>query len=92
MKKNGVQFCLKWNISMKHKYKKATHDQTVPFPRPLNFKLQQVLKFNNICVSWSLSNADLEMHFENLENRRFETLVFLSRNYLSRYFTFLHFY
>ena len=29
---------------------KATHSFA---PRPLIFKLQQVLKFNDVCVSWS---------------------------------------
>ena len=43
---------------------------TLFFPRPLIFKLQQeVLKFNYICVSWSLGKTDLETNFLNLENR-----------------------
>ena len=38
-------------------YKKATHSFA---PRPQIFKLQQeVLKFNNICVSWSSPKSDL---------------------------------
>ena len=38
-------------------------------PRPLIFKLQQeVLKFNDICVSWSSPKTDLETNFLNLEN------------------------
>ena len=38
-------------------------------PRPLIFKLQEeVLKLNDICVSWSSPNADLETGFLNLEN------------------------
>ena len=41
-------------------------------PRLLIFKLQQeVLKFNNICVSSSAPKTDLETNFLNLENRSF---------------------
>ena len=37
--------------------------------RYLIFKLQQeVLKFNDICVSWSSPKTDLEKNFLNLEN------------------------
>ena len=46
-------------------------------PRPLIFKLQQVvLKFNDIYVSWSSPKIDLETNFLNLENRRFENVNF----------------
>ena len=52
------------------KYRKATHSFA---PRPLIFKLQQeVLKFNDICVSWSSPKTDLVTNFLNLENRSFE--------------------
>ena len=45
--------------------------------RPLIFKLQQeVLKFNDICVSWSSPKTDLETNFLNLENRSFENVSF----------------
>ena len=48
-------------------------------PRPLIFKLQQkVLKFNDICVSWSSPKIDLETNFLNLENfweRQFFSIV-----------------
>ena len=41
-------------------------------PRLLIFKLQQeVLKFNDLCVSWSSPKTDPET---NLENRRFENV------------------
>ena len=51
---------------------KATHGFA---PRTLIFKLQQdVLKFNNICVSWSSLQTDLETNFLNPENRRFENI------------------
>ena len=46
-------------------------------PRPLIFKLQQkVLKFNEICMSWSSLNTDLEIKFLNLENQSFENVSF----------------
>ena len=42
-----------------------------------NSELQQgVLKFNNMCVSWSSPKADLETNFLNLENRSFENISF----------------
>ena len=45
--------------------RKATHSFV---PRPLIFTLQQeLIKFNDICVSWSAPKTDL------LENRSFET-------------------
>ena len=38
-------------------------------PRLLIFKLhQEVLKFNDICVSWSSPKTDLKTNFLNLEN------------------------
>ena len=44
-------------------------------PRPLVFMLQQeVLKFNDICVSWSSPKTDLAINFLNLENRSFENV------------------
>ena len=52
--------------------RKATHTVS---PRPLTVRLQQeVLRFNDICVSWRSPKADLEM---NLENRSF----FLNSNF-----------
>ena len=46
--------------------RKATH---IFAPRPLILKLQQkLLKFNDICVSWSSPKTDLEMNFLDLEN------------------------
>ena len=40
------------------------------FPRFLIFKLQQeVIRFNDICVSWSSPKTDFETNFSNLENR-----------------------
>ena len=42
-------------------------------PRLLIFNLQEeVLKFNDICVSWSSPKTDLETNFENLQYRSFE--------------------
>ena len=46
-------------------------------PRSLIFKLQQeVLKFNDFCVSWSSPKTDLVKNFLNLENRNFENFSF----------------
>ena len=43
----------------------------------LIFKLQQeVLKFNDICMSWSSQKSDLETNFLNSENRSFEYFTF----------------
>ena len=43
--------------------------------RPLIFKLQQeVLKFNDICVSWRSPKTNLETNFLYLENRSFENV------------------
>ena len=47
--------------------KKATHSFA---PRPLIFKLQrEVLKLNEICVSWSFPKTELKKNFLNFENR-----------------------
>ena len=52
--------------------RQATHTST---PRPLIFKLQRkVLKFNDICVRWGSSKADLVTNFLNPENRSFENV------------------
>ena len=46
-------------------------------PRPLIFKLQgEVLKFNDICVSWNSLKTDLETIFFNLRNRSFKNASF----------------
>ena len=46
-------------------------------PDLLIFKLQQeVLNFNDICVSWSSSKTDVEINFLDLENRMFENATF----------------
>ena len=43
----------------------------------LILKLQkEVLKFNGICVSWSSVKTDLETNLLNLENRKFENVIF----------------
>ena len=50
--------------------------------RPLIFKLQQeVLKFNNLCVSWSSPKTDLEANFLSPEIEVLKTLVFLNSNF-----------
>ena len=48
-------------------------------PRILIFKLQQdVLKFNDICVSWSSPKTDLVTNFLIPENRSFEKVSILT--------------
>ena len=43
----------------------------------LGFKLQKnVLKLNDICMSWSSPKTDLETYFLNLENRSIENASF----------------
>ena len=56
----------------------ATHSFT---SRALIFKMQQeVLKFNDISVSWSSPKTDLVTNLLNLENWSFENISF-SRNF-----------
>ena len=71
----------KWStILLKMKYLKnetLIEKRGLVCPRLLILKLQQeVLNFNDICMSWSLP--------------KFEPLVFLDRNYLRKYLTFLY--
>ena len=55
-----------FNFIQNKNNRKATHSFA---PRPLIFKLQQeVLKFNNICVSWSSQKTDLVTNFLTLQN------------------------
>ena len=42
----------------------------------LIFKLQQVSKFNDICVSWSSPKTDLVTNFLNPQNRSFENVSY----------------
>ena len=50
--------------------REATHSFA---PRILTFKFQQeVLKFNNICMSWNIPKTELETNFLNLKKRSFE--------------------
>ena len=48
---------------------------------PLIFKLQQVLKFNYICVSWSSSKTDLVTNFLKPENQSFENISIVTFKY-----------
>ena len=62
------------NSSQNKNNRKATHNFA---PRPLIFKLQkEVLKSNDICVSWSSQKTDQEVNFSNLEHRSFENVGF----------------
>ena len=46
-------------------------------PWALLFRLQpEVLKFSDICVSWSFPKTDLEANFLNLESQSFEDISF----------------
>ena len=54
--------------------RRATHSFA---PRPLIFMLlQEVLKFIDICVSWSSPKTDLVTNFLNLEKQSFENVSF----------------
>ena len=44
---------------------------------------QGVLKFNDICVSLSLTKSDLEKNFLNLENQSFENVTIFSLQTIS---------
>ena len=84
-----------WNISKticNLLYRIAQFDPWHSFaPRTLAFKLQQeVLKFNDICVSWSSQKNDKEKNFLNLENRRFWERQFFLIVLLSKCLTFLY--
>ena len=60
--------------SFRNKNRKATHSFAL---RSLIFKMQEeVLKFNDICVSCSSPKTDLEMNFLNLESRSFDYVSF----------------
>ena len=54
--------------------RKAAHTFS---PMPLILKLQQeVLKFSDICMSWSSPKTHLETNSFNLENQIFENVSF----------------
>ena len=73
--KSMNSFTLKCHNSFQNENnRKATNSFA---PRPLIFNLQQeVLKCNDICLSWSSPKNDLETKFLNLENRSFENISF----------------
>ena len=61
-------------IAFKTKTIEKPHTVLLPV---LILKLQkEVLKFNGICVSWSSVKTDLETNLLNLENRKFENVIF----------------
>ena len=45
------------------------------------FKLQKVLKFSGICVSWSSITTDLETNFLKLEYQVLKRDFFFNRNF-----------
>ena len=74
-KKHGhVDFKTSYFLYLNKNNRRVTHSFA---PIPLIFKLQQeVLKFNDICLSWSSLKADVVISFLNLENRSFENVSF----------------
>ena len=67
---------LKHNSFQNENNRKATHRFV---PRPLIFKLEQeVLNFNDICVSWSSQKTDLVTNFLSPENRSFENVLIVA--------------
>ena len=65
-------FHFKTSEFLSYSYSNVTHSFA---PRPLIFYLQQeVLKFNDIFVSWSSPKTDPETNFLNLENIPFENV------------------
>ena len=64
-----------WLHSFQNQNRKNTHSFDL---RPLDFKLQQALKFNNICVSWSSQKIDLETNFFKLKISKFQVCHFFS--------------
>ena len=73
-KKHGHFTLKRLNSFQNENNRKATHDFD---PRPLISKLQQeVLKINDIYVSWSSPKSDLGANVLNLENLSFETVNF----------------
>ena len=80
-----IQVCIfvqqkAWSFTLKHynsSQNKNNRKATPSFAlRPLIFKLQQVWKFDNLCVSWSFRKTDLETNFLNLEYRSFKYVTF----------------
>ena len=70
----GLLTLKRQNSFQNYNNRKSTHSFA---PRPLILKLQQeVLKFNDICVSSSSPKTDLGANFLNLENRSFENVSF----------------
>ena len=68
---------LKCHNSFQNKNNRKATDSFAP--RPLIFKLQQeVLKFNDICMSWSSPKTDLVTNFLNPENQSFENVSILT--------------
>ena len=68
---HGLMTLKRRNTFQNSKNRKATHRFD---PRPPIFKSQQeVLKFNDICVSWGSPKTDQVINFLNPENRSLRT-------------------
>ena len=78
--KNMASLTLNRHNSFQNKNNRKATDSFAP--RPLIFKLQQeVLKFNDIWVSWSSPKTDLETNFVDVENQSLSTSLFVNSNF-----------
>ena len=66
----------RYNSFQSKNNRKVTHSFV---KRLLVFKLhQEVLKFNDICLSWSPPKTDLMTNFLNPQNRSFENVLIVN--------------
>ena len=76
--KKDVQFCL--NVI----YQKQNIN------RKKSYTVFYILKFNDICVSWSYPKSDQDSNLLDLQWKFGERQLFLNKNYLSKYLIFLY--
>ena len=75
------KMCGPWFSKFPFKIKIVEKPHTL-YPRPLIFQLEQeVLKLNDICVSWSPPKTDIETNFLNLEKWSFENVSFSNSHF-----------
>ena len=75
----GTLTLKRYNSFQNYNHRKTIHSLA---PRSLIFKLQQeLLKLNDICVSWSSPKTDLQTNLLNLEIEVLRMLVFLDSNF-----------
>ena len=71
-----------WSVIIPFKIKIIEKPHTVLFPDMWPLKLQQeVLKFSDICVSWSSAKPDLETIFWTYQTKVLRTSDFLNSNF-----------